>query len=69
MTNSSSDLSKSSSFTKLFDKEMKRDFYILKDIVESLYEDIRKSTRINEKLVSIKQEKEGILQRMHEMEM
>ena len=53
MTTFSSEVSKSSSFTRLFDKEMKQDFYILKDMVQSLYEDIRESTRIHEKLVAM----------------
>ena len=68
MTTSSSEVSKSS-FARLFDEEMKRDFYILKDMVQILYEYGRESTRIHEKLVAMKQEKEGILQRMHEMDM
>ena len=68
MKTSSSEVSKSS-FTRLFDEEMKRDFYILKDMVQILYEDGREITRLREKLVSMKQEKEGLLKRMHEMEM
>ena len=58
MITSSSEVSKSSSFTKLFNEEMKWDFYILKDIVQSLYEDGKESTKPHEKLVSMKQEKE-----------
>ena len=69
MTTSSSEVSKSSSFTIFFDEEMKQDFYILKDMVQIMYDDRRESTRIHEKLVAMKQEKEGLLQRMHEMEM
>ena len=69
MTTSSSEVSKSSSFSKLFDKEMKRDFYILKDMVQILFEDRKESTRLHEKLVAMKQEKEEIIQRLHEMEM
>ena len=67
MTTSSSEVSKS----YLQDSSMKRwsETYILKDMVQILYEDGRESTKIHEKLVSMKQEKEGILQRMHEMEM
>ena len=68
MKTSSSEVSKSS-FTRLFDEEIKRDFYILKDIVQILYEDGRESTRLHGQLVDMKQEKEGLLQRMHEMEM
>ena len=38
-------------------------------MVQILYEDGRDNTRFHEKLVAMKQEKEGILERMHEMEM
>ena len=69
MKNSSSEVSKSSSFTIFFDEDMKRDFYILKDRVQILCEDGKESTRLCEQLVAMKQEKEEILQRMHEMEM
>ena len=48
---------------------MKQHFYILKDMVQILYENRRESTRIHEKLVATKQEKEEIIQIMHEMEM
>ena len=68
MTTSSSEVSKSS-FTRFFYEEMKRDFYILKDMVGILYEDGRERTILHEKLVAMKKEKEGLLQRMHEMEM
>ena len=53
--------SKPSSFARLFDKEMKQDFYILKDMVQSLYEDGKESTRLHEKFVAMKQAKEGLL--------
>ena len=61
---SSSEVSESS-FTRLFDEEMKQDFYIVKDMVQILYGNGRESTRLHEKLVDMKQEKEGLLQRMH----
>ena len=38
-------------------------------MVQILYEDGRESTRNHEKLVSMKQEKEGLIQRIHETEM
>ena len=70
METSLSEVSKySSKFARLFDREMKQDFYILKDMVQSPYEDVREGTRLHEKLVAIKLEKEGLLQRMHEIEM
>ena len=54
MTSLESEVSKSSSFARLFDKEMKQDFYILKDMAQSMYEDVRESTRLHEKLVAMK---------------
>ena len=69
MKTSSSEVSKSSSFTRFFDEYMKRDFYILKDMVQILFEDRRESTELREKLFSMKQEKEEILQILHDMEM
>ena len=69
MKTSSSEVSKSSSFTIFFDEDMERDFYILKDMVQILFEDIIESTRLHEELVAMKEEKEGLIQRMHEMDM
>ena len=57
MKTSSSDVSKSSSFARLFDKEMKQDFHIMKDMVQKLYEDVRENTKIKEQLVSMKKDK------------
>ena len=58
MKNSSSEVSKSSSFTRFFDEDMKCDFYMLKYMVQILFEDRRESTRLHEKLVAMKKEKE-----------
>ena len=69
MKNSSREVSKFSSFTRFFDEYMKRDFYILKDMVQIMFEDIRESTALHEKLVAMKEDKEGLLQILHEMEM
>ena len=69
MKNLSSEVSKSSSFKIFFDEDMKQDFYILKDRVQILFEDRKESTRLCDKLVAMKQEKEEIIQIMHEMEM
>ena len=66
---SSSEVSKSSSFTRFFDEDMKRDFYMLKDMVQILFEDRRESNELREQLFAMKKEKEEILQRLHEMEM
>jgi len=52
---SSSEVSKSSSFTRFFDEDMKRDFYMLKDMVQILFEDRRESTGICEQLFATNQ--------------
>ena len=54
MKTSSSEVSKSSSFTRFFDEDMKRDVYIMNDMVKILYQDRRESTRLHEKLVGMK---------------
>lgn len=58
-----------SSFTRFFDEDMKREFLILKDMVQILFEDRRESTELCEKLLAMKQEKEEILQRLHDMDL
>ena len=62
MTTSTSEFS---SFTRFFDEDMKREFIILKDMVQILSEDRRESTELREKLLAMKQEKEEILQKLH----
>jgi len=57
------------SFIRFFDEDMKREFLILKDMVQILFEDRRESTELREKLLAMKQEKEEILQRLHDMEL
>ena len=47
---------------------MKRDFIILKDMMQIQFEDRRESTEFCEQLFSMKQEKEEILQILHDME-
>ena len=65
MTTSTSEVS---SFPRFFDDDMKRDFIILKDMVQILFEDRRESTKLREQLFSMKEEKEEILQILHDME-
>ena len=50
-----------SSFTRFFDEDMKRDFIILKDMVQILFKDKRESTEFREQLFAMKEEKEEIL--------
>ena len=65
MTTSTSEVT---SFTIFFDEDMKHEFIIWKDMVRILFEDRRESTEIREKLFAMKEEKEEILQILHDME-
>ena len=65
MTTSTSEVS---SFTRFFDDDMKHDFIILKDMVQILFKDTRESTELREQLFAMKEEKEEILQKFHDME-
>ena len=40
---------KPSSFARIFDKEMKQDFHIMKDMVQQLYEDMWENNKLQEK--------------------
>ena len=51
MTTSTSEFS---SFTRFSDDDMKHDFIILKDMVQILFEDKQESTKLHEKLFSMK---------------
>ena len=66
MTTSTSEVS---SFTIFYDDYMKRDFIILKDMVQILFEEKIESTELREQLFAMKEEKEEILQILHDMEM
>ena len=50
--------SKPSSFARLFDKEMKQDLYIMNDMVQKLYEDVKENIKLQEQLVVMKKEKQ-----------
>ena len=62
------DVSISSSLQKLFDKELLQKLYIMIDRMQEKYEDRRESSKIQEKLISMKKEEQEILEKMHEME-
>ena len=57
-----------SSLTKIFDKEMLQKLYIMNDMVQEMYEDNRKNIILQEKLISKNEEKQEILENMHELE-
>lgn len=51
MTTSKSEVS---SFTRFFDEDMKRELLILKDMVQILFEELRESRELHEKLLAMK---------------
>ena len=58
MTTSISEFSKLSSFTRFFDEGLKQEFFIMMNMVKEMYEDERKSSRLQEKLNSMREEKQ-----------
>ena len=65
---STSSTSEGSSFTKFFNDDMKNEFLKVKDMVQILIEDQRESVKLHAQLMAMKDEKEIILQRLHDME-
>ena len=68
MESSTSDVSNPSSLARLFDEEMLQEFIIMRDMVQEMYEDRKESTIIQETLMAMKEEKQELLENMHEME-
>jgi len=68
MTNSISEFSKSSSFTRFFDEGLKQEFFIMMNMVKEMYEDERKSSRLQEQLNSMREEKQLLSDQLQEME-
>ena len=68
MTASLSDATSLSSLQKLFDKEMLQKLYIMIDRMQEKYEDKREWIKHQEKFIVMKEEKQEILENMHEME-
>ena len=64
-----SSASEVSSFTKLFSDDMKEEFIKVKDMVQILIEDQRESVQLRAQLLAMQEEKEAILQRLHDMEL
>ena len=66
---SASSTIKVSSFTRFFNDDMKNEFFKVKDMVQILLEDQRESVQLRAQLLAMQEEKEAILQRMHDMEL
>jgi len=66
---STSSTSEVSSFTRFFNDDMKNEFFKVKDMVQILLEDQRESVQLRAQLLAMKEEKEAILQRLHDMEL
>ena len=68
MKTSISEFSKSSSFTRFFDEGLKQEFFIMMNMVREMYEDERKSSRLQEQLNSMREEKQLLSNQLQEME-
>jgi hypothetical protein len=62
------DSSHTSSLSKFFDKEMLKDFLTMGDVVKEMWEDRKESIALQEPLMAMKEEKDQILEKLHEME-
>ena len=68
MTTSISEFSKSSSFTRFFDEGLKQEFFIMMNMVREMYEDESQSSRLQEQLNSMREEKQLLSDQLQEME-
>jgi hypothetical protein len=62
------DSSHTSSLSKFFDKEMLKEFVTMRDMVQELWEDREESIVLQEQLMAMKEEKDQLLEKLHEME-
>jgi hypothetical protein len=62
------DGSHTSSLSKFFDKEMLKEFVTMRDMVQELWEDREESISLQEQLMAMKEEKDQLLEKLHEME-
>jgi hypothetical protein len=62
------DSSHTSSLSKFFDKEMLKEFVTMRDMVQELWEDREESIALQEQLMAMKEEKDQLLEKLHEME-
>jgi hypothetical protein len=65
---SNSKISHTSSLAKLFDKNMLEEFLTMRDMVEEMWEDRKKSIVLQEQFMAMKEEKHQLLEKLHEME-
>ena len=65
---STSSTSEVSSFMRFFNDDMKNEFIKVNDMVQILIEDQRESVKLHAQFLAMKDEKEAILQRLHDME-
>jgi hypothetical protein len=65
---SNSNSSHTYSLAKFFDKEMLEEFLTMRDVVQEMWEDRKESIVLQEKLMSMKEEKHQLLEKFHEME-
>lgn len=68
MEASTSDVSNLSSLAELFDEEMLQEFFIMRNMVQEMIEDMKENTILQEPLMAMKEEKQELLEKMHEME-
>jgi hypothetical protein len=62
------DSSHTSSLSKFFDKEMLKELLTMRDVVKEMWEDRKESIALEEKLMAMKEEKDQLLENLHEME-
>jgi hypothetical protein len=62
------DSSHTSSLSKFFDKEMLKELLTMRDVVKEMWEDRKESITLEEQLMAMKEEKDQLLEKLHEME-
>ena len=68
MAASTSDVSNPSSLARLFYLLMFQELTIMRDMVQDMNEDRKENTILQEELMAMKEEKQELLEKMHEME-
>ena len=67
MAASTSDVSNPSSLARLFDLEMLQYLIIMRDMVQEMNEDRKENNILQEQLMAMKEEKQELLEKLHEM--
>ena len=68
MESSSNFVSNQSSLARLFDKKMLQKLFIMRYMVQEMFEDRKEISRLQENLMAMKEEKQELLEKMHDME-